>query len=188
MSYNIYIYIYKITDISPWSILYYSKLFFFSISLILVVFIVTTHYTHTHSNNRSQPTHSVTIPISIISTLISHSIMSQSLGWSISQWKDFTTSQPQDTVLATLQSLVASFSKEDPAWITIASPELIASQWSALVKLGPNAKTVSKLHFHFLQYHSDQLSRQKKKKKDAALRLPLLTFHCYHQTFFLSPC
>lgn len=76
--------------------------------------------------------------------------MSQSLGWSISQWKDFTTSQPQDTVLSALQGLVSSFSKEDPAWITIASPELIASQWSALVKLGPNAKTVSKSHFRWI--------------------------------------
>lgn len=69
--------------------------------------------------------------------------MSQSLGWSISQWKDFTTSNPQDKVLNTLQDLVASFSKQDPAWISIASPELIASQWSALVKLGPDAKKVS---------------------------------------------
>lgn len=64
------------------------------------------------------------------------------IGWTISQWKDFTTSESPEKVLSTLQDLVKSFSKEDPAWISIASPELIASQWSGLQKLTADPKSV----------------------------------------------
>lgn len=65
------------------------------------------------------------------------------IGWTIAQWKDFAASEEPAQVLSTLQTLVASFPKSDPAWISISSQELIASQWGALQKLGPDAKKVS---------------------------------------------
>lgn len=64
------------------------------------------------------------------------------IGWTITQWKEFVTSSDSSTVLNTLTSLVSSFSKDDPAWITIATPKQIESQWSDLQKLGSDAKSV----------------------------------------------
>lgn len=63
-------------------------------------------------------------------------------GWTIAQWKDFTTTAAPEKVLDTLHQLVFSLAKDDPAWIAISSPELIASQWGALQKQGPQAAKV----------------------------------------------
>lgn len=55
------------------------------------------------------------------------------VGWTIEQWRQFAVDNAPETVLATIQDLVASFSRSDPAWISIAAPEVVAAQWEALL-------------------------------------------------------
>lgn len=58
--------------------------------------------------------------------------MVDTIGWTISQWKDYTSSTDPAQVLDTLTALVSSFSKDDPAWISTASPDQIKEQFAAL--------------------------------------------------------
>lgn len=60
--------------------------------------------------------------------------MTSTAGWTIDQWKQYALDNEPTKVLDHLQTLVASFSKDDPAWISIATPELLASQWAELAK------------------------------------------------------
>lgn len=73
------------------------------------------------------------------------------VGWSISQWTQFTSSAESSAILQSLLDLVGSFSSKDPAWISIASHDQIQSQWESIQSL-PNAKTVSLLFFLLLLF------------------------------------
>lgn len=69
------------------------------------------------------------------------SLQPSTIGWSISQWREFNASSDSTTTLNTLITLVQYFSKDDPAWISITTPDNIHSQWELIQSL-PNASSV----------------------------------------------
>lgn len=58
--------------------------------------------------------------------------MTDYLGWTVSQWKQFHYDATPDTSLELLQKVLADQSELDPAWISLASPEFLAHQWHFL--------------------------------------------------------
>ncbi|KAK9453635.1 hypothetical protein V1511DRAFT_504074 [Dipodascopsis uninucleata] len=60
----------------------------------------------------------------------------ETVGWTISQWRDAQIKSSLEDALTRLQTLVASFSESDPAWITIATATQIEAQFKALLKSG----------------------------------------------------
>jgi hypothetical protein len=54
------------------------------------------------------------------------------IGWSIDQWNSLQCSLQPEDALQNIIDLVSTFDSNDPAWITIASKELLKSQWEAL--------------------------------------------------------
>lgn len=54
------------------------------------------------------------------------------IGWSIDQWNSLQCSLQPEDALQNIIDLVSTFDSTDPAWITIASKELLKSQWEAL--------------------------------------------------------
>ncbi|ODV88470.1 hypothetical protein CANCADRAFT_146769 [Tortispora caseinolytica NRRL Y-17796] len=60
-------------------------------------------------------------------------------GWTISQWRDHMLGLKSSEGLSFLLDHLSTLSSDDPAWIQIATPSLITSQWENLQKL-PKAK------------------------------------------------
>ncbi|KAK9479872.1 amidase signature domain-containing protein [Lipomyces japonicus] len=65
--------------------------------------------------------------------------MVETIGWTISQWLDAQRASTSDEGLSRIVAHVATFSKDDPAFITIASQEFLSDQWNRLHAI-PNAK------------------------------------------------
>lgn len=58
--------------------------------------------------------------------------MTDYIGWTVSQWKQFHTSSTPDTSFDLLKRLLEDQKPEDPAWISLASQEFLAHQWHFL--------------------------------------------------------
>lgn len=58
--------------------------------------------------------------------------MTDYIGWTVSQWKQFHFDATPDTSLELLQKVLADQSDLDPAWISLASADFLAHQWHFL--------------------------------------------------------
>lgn len=58
--------------------------------------------------------------------------MTDYIGWTISQWRQFHYDATPDTSLELLQKVLADQTTEDPAWISLASTEFLIHQWHFL--------------------------------------------------------
>jgi urea carboxylase/allophanate hydrolase len=82
--------------------------------------------------------------------------MSTSIGWTIPEWKEAQTNSSYEEGRHRLLDLVATFKdykRGDPAWITLASTELINKQWKELqlMKKDPEVSMrYTKIAFDFI--------------------------------------
>ncbi|WPK25411.1 hypothetical protein PUMCH_002724 [Australozyma saopauloensis] len=58
--------------------------------------------------------------------------MTDYIGWTITQWKQFHFDATPDDSLELLQKVLADQSATDPAWISVSSPDFLTHQWQFL--------------------------------------------------------
>lgn len=54
------------------------------------------------------------------------------VGWTIDQWRNHQASTSPDDALKSLVDLLNTCDRTDPAWITLATPDLLKIQFDAL--------------------------------------------------------